>query len=55
MSGDPELRPGDEAPPERPSVGETVCPECQGEGVQDGAPCPACGGTGFVAQAVGGG
>ncbi len=55
MSDDPDLRPGDEAPPESASVGENLCPECGGDGVKDGAECPACGGTGRVTEAVGGG
>jgi hypothetical protein len=49
------LAPGDEAPPDEPSSGENVCPTCEGSGEADGGPCEACGGTGIVNEAVGGG
>jgi DnaJ-class molecular chaperone len=50
-----EIAPGDEAPPEEPSSGENVCPQCGGSGSADEEQCPNCGGTGFVIEAVGGG
>ncbi|HEV3000835.1 MAG TPA: hypothetical protein VGW75_08880 [Solirubrobacteraceae bacterium] len=53
--GRDEMRPGDEAPPGEPSAGENLCPRCGGSGRADGEPCPACEGTGFVEEAVGGG
>lgn len=49
------LRPGDEAPPEEPSAGETVCPTCAGSGRASEGECPDCGGTGRVIAGVGGG
>ena len=55
MSTDPDLRPGDEVPPDAPSAAENLCPECGGDGVKDDAPCPGCDGTGRVIEAVGGG
>ena len=55
MSTDPDLRPGDDVPPETASAGENLCPGCDGDGVQNGVECPVCGGTGRVTQAVGGG
>ncbi len=55
MTTDPDLRPGDQVPPESPGAGENLCPECGGDGVRDGADCPGCGGTGRVIEAVGGG
>jgi hypothetical protein len=45
----PDQAPGDEAPPDEPSSGENVCPDCGGDG------CESCGGTGRVNEAVGGG
>ena len=48
-------RPGDEVPPEAPSSGENICPECHGEGEKDGEPCANCQGTGRVTEAIGGG
>lgn len=50
-----EPRPCDEAPPEEPSSGENICPECDGTGSLDGAECPNCEGTGRINEAVGGG
>ena len=50
-----EMAPGDEAPPEEPSAGENLCPECGGSGKLDGGECTNCGGSGRVIEAVGGG
>ena len=55
MSEHDEMRPGDEAPPREPAAGETECPDCAGSGQKDGDTCPACRGTGWVREAVGGG
>ena len=51
----PDTSPGDEAPPEEPSAGENVCPECGGSGDSDGSSCSNCGGTGRITEAIGGG
>jgi hypothetical protein len=50
-----EPAPGDEAPPEEPSAGENICPECDGSGKKDGAECPNCEGSGRIIEAIGGG
>jgi len=50
-----DMAPGDELPPEQPSAGENVCPDCEGSGRSDGDECPTCGGRGFVEEAIGGG
>ena len=49
------MEPGDEAPPDEPSAGEDVCPECGGSGERDGEPCENCGGSGKIVAAIGGG
>jgi DnaJ-class molecular chaperone len=48
-------RPADEAPPDSGSSAENACPRCEGSGQLDGETCGACGGTGRVEEAVGGG
>lgn len=48
------LNPGDQAPPGAVSSGENICRDCSGKGSRDGKPCPTCGGTGRVNQAIGG-
>lgn len=48
------MAPGDEAPPETPSTGENVCPECGGSGKLKGQACPNCEGTGTVTVGIGG-
>lgn len=53
--GAEDLAPGDEAPPDEPSAGETICPQCEGSGVREGEECPHCGGSGRIVEAVGGG
>lgn len=50
-----DLAPGDEAPPDEPSAGENICPECGGSGELSGESCRNCGGSGTVVEAVGGG
>ena len=50
-----DMRPGDEAPPQEPAVGEVECPECHGSGKLNGEACRNCQGTGMVREAVGGG
>ncbi len=55
-SQDPtDLKPGDEAPPDDPTAGENICPECDGSGKADGEDCPNCEGTGKITEAIGGG
>jgi len=52
---EPEMNPGDEAPPGIPAAGENICPNCNGGGVRDdGTRCEHCGGTGKVSEGVGG-
>lgn len=31
---------------------EIICPECAGDGCVDGDPCPVCGGSGAMRQAL---
>jgi DnaJ-class molecular chaperone len=45
--------PGDEVAPGTPQTGENICPDCEGTGRRNGAPCAACGGTGRVVQQIG--
>jgi len=49
------LNPGDEAAPGTPGTGEDICAVCHGSGKDDGNECEACGGTGIVVRAIGGG
>jgi hypothetical protein len=52
---EPEMNPGDQAPPGAAGTGENICPKCSGSGVRDdGARCEHCGGTGKVIVGVGG-
>ena len=45
---EPEMNPGEEAPPPVPGE-ENICPVCGGGGVaDDGTRCENCGGTGKV-------
>jgi len=53
--GQAPLNPGDEAAPGTPGAAENVCPECQGTGQLNSAPCGNCGGTGIVIEGIGGG
>ena len=55
MDARDDMKPGDEGPPQEPSTGEDVCPECQGSGKVDGQTCGSCQGTGEVQAAIGGG
>ncbi|MCK1362304.1 hypothetical protein [Bradyrhizobium sp. 199] len=50
----PTLNPGDDAPRGTTGTGEDVCPDCNGKGRIDGAPCATCGGSGTVVKAIGG-
>ena len=51
----PDLKPGDEAPPGTEGAGENLCPHCGGSGRhEDGSACPVCNGTGRVITGVGG-
>jgi hypothetical protein len=52
---EPDLKPGDEAPPGTPGSGENICPDCRGSGRRSGQPCPTCSGTGTVNEGIGGG
>ena len=53
---EPPLSPGDEAAPGTPGAGEDICDACSGTGKLDnGKPCPQCGGTGRVMRGIGGG
>ena len=52
---EPEMNPGDQAPPGMSGAGENMCPKCSGSGLRDdGKPCDHCGGTGKVIEGVGG-
>ena len=52
---EPEMNPGDAAPPGDPETGENICPKCSGSGQRDdGKPCDHCGGTGKVMERTGG-
>ena len=52
---DPNDMTSDSAGIGKPPDGEDVCPECDGNGVlKDKTVCTNCGGTGRIAQAVGG-
>lgn len=52
---EPEMNPGDQAPPGTPGAGENICPKCSGNGILgDGSRCEHCGGTGKVIEGVGG-
>lgn len=52
-AGQPQMNPGDQAPPGAPVTGENLCRPCEGTGMLDnGDPCPTCDGTGFVVEAV---
>ena len=48
------MRPGDEAPEGTAGTGETVCPECGGNGRVGSGPCPTCEGTGRITVGIGG-
>lgn len=52
---DPEMNPGDEVKPGTPGSGEDICATCHGGGRVDGQACEACGGSGKVTRAIGGG
>ena len=60
MSTNQPVDPNDMNPAEIPVVGiapdgADVCPECEGNGIlRDKTVCTNCGGTGHIAQAVGG-
>ncbi len=55
MTGPTDMKPGDEAPPGTPGTGENLCRSCSGTGELDGAPCPACDGTGKIVEGISGG
>ena len=50
----PDMNPGDEAPPGTPGTGENLCPECSGRGRIGDKKCPSCNGTGIIVQGIGG-
>jgi DnaJ-class molecular chaperone len=52
---DPDMAPGDEAPPESSQTAPGLCPDCDGSGRRGDGDCPTCKGTGRVEEAVGGG
>jgi hypothetical protein len=54
-SGGAKLNPGDVAAPGTPGTGEDICPDCQGKGRVNNAPCQNCGGTGKVIAGIAGG
>jgi RecJ-like exonuclease len=54
MAGDDQLAPGDEARPDAPGAGETICPTCSGSGRVEDEACPDCDGRGTVLKAIGG-
>jgi DnaJ-class molecular chaperone len=45
--------PGDQSVPGAPQTGMVTCRDCQGTGLKESNPCPACGGGGEVVQIVG--
>ena len=49
---EPEMNPGEELPPPSATVGENVCPQCNGSGIRDddGMRCEHCGGTGKISE-----
>ncbi len=50
------VKPGDEAAPGTPGVGEDICRKCRGTGkLENDSVCPDCGGTGKVLEGIGGG
>lgn len=51
---EPEMNPGDVAPPGTPGTGENLCPVCSGSGDLNGQPCRHCNGTGKVIEGIGG-
>lgn len=56
MPARPDLKPGDETPPDTPGAGEDLCEICGGSGkLADGKACPTCEGTGRVMRGIGGG
>ena len=55
IGGRDDLAPGDEIGPDTKSGGPTVCPDCGGTGRVGAERCEACGGSGDVEEAVGGG
>lgn len=55
VENDPNLSPGDEAPPGTPGTGEDLCPDCHGSGQLQGKKCPTCSGTGKIIRGIGGG
>jgi hypothetical protein len=54
-ASEPDMAPGDEAPPSSDAAAPDLCPECNGSGRVDGKECPACEGTGNVMRGIGGG
>jgi DnaJ-class molecular chaperone len=52
---DPDMAPGDDAPPENSQTAPGLCPDCDGSGRGGDGECPTCKGTGRVEEAVGGG
>ncbi len=50
----PDMNPGDEAPPGTAGTGEDVCPACHGSGRREDAECETCSGTGKVTRGIGG-
>lgn len=54
VGAQPPMAPGDEAPPDTPSTGENVCPQCGGSGRLGASMCPNCQGTGQVIVGIGG-
>ena len=55
MTDEPNMKPGDEAPPDEPAAAENTCEHCAGTGQHEGETCHVCQGTGVVEEAVGGG
>ena len=50
-----DMNPAEDGAMGNPADSADVCPECEGEGVlKDKTECTNCGGTGRIAQAVGG-
>jgi DnaJ-class molecular chaperone len=53
MTTRPAAKPGNEGNDDAPQTAENFCRRCSGSGILDSEPCPACDGTGRIAEIVG--
>ena len=53
MTTRPAAKPGNEGNDDAPQTAENLCRRCSGSGILDSEPCPACDGTGRIAEIVG--